>query len=433
VRSLLIAIFLIVGTVNRGAARATTYGPMQLGVDADNWSGQIADSRFESSLRLLKINFISWHLQPEEEGNLERLHTIVQFCRKNHWPYLFNTEVVNYRREDSQFRHQDGTFRYDLAERTLVELKDDPLFLGVVYDEADLMQAMCGVVYGKGGPIEPYFVDTRKLPPAEAFLAVSAKVAELKRRYEAYGKRLIFEMIFPDYPFAFARGGGLLAPKLLKENYNDLMYAVYRGAALEYHSKELWACVDLWFLDKFPLGAKTGEGYHTPGQLLETLQFAYSAGFDFVYVERFQGLMNENYSLNAYGEIVIDFQHWRDTHRQGNWRTAAVEYYVKRFPDGYWGQDYSTFIPDHPYGSWVGNPYRELDEKWFKTLNELSHGTIPADADTWNATRSPYFSKRPYQASAGLPPIVVFDQFGKIPPRTKATVLDLSPSSASNR
>jgi hypothetical protein len=402
----------------------------QLGVDADNWTGEIQNKDFERSLRLMKIDFISWHLQPEEEVDPERLQTIVRFCRRNHWAYLFNTEVVNYRRDDSQFRHQDGTFRFDLAESTLAKLKDDPSFLGVVYDEGDLMQAVCGVVYGKGNAIEPYLVDSRKLSAADAFLAVTAKVAELTRRYQAYGKRLIFEMVFPDYPFAYARGGALLAPKLLKENYNDLMYAVYRGAALEYHSRELWACVDLWFRDKFPLAGKYEKGYHTPEQLLETLQFAYAAGFDFAYIERVQGLMNESYALTAYGESVMEFQRWRETHKQGNWRTAPIEYYVKRFPDGYWGQDYSTFIPDHPYGSWNGNPYRKLDETWFKTLHELSHGAIPADADTWNATRSPDFSTHPYQSSAGLPPMVVFDQFGTVPANTKAAVLDLSPAHA---
>jgi hypothetical protein len=401
--------------------------PLQLGVDADNWSGQIQDPNFAASLRQMKIDFISWHLQPEEEASPERLQSIVQFCRKNHWAYLFNTEVVNYRREDSQFRHQDGTFRYDLAERTLAELKDDPLFLGVVYDEADLMQAMNGVVFGKGA-IEPYFADTRKLPPEEAFLIVSAKVTELASRYRSYGKRLIFEMIFPDYPFAYARGGALLAPKLLKENFNDLMYSVYRGAALEYHSSELWACVDLWFLDKFPQGGRYEKGDHTPAQLLETLQYASSAGFDFVYIEMAKALMNESYALSPYGEKVIEFQNWRKTHPSGDWRTAPIDFYVKRFPDGYWGQAYSPFIPDHPYGSWESNPYKSLDEAWLKTLHELSHGVIPADADTWNASKSPDFKTRAYQTLAGLPPLVVFDTFGAIPPGTQAKILDFSPA-----
>ena len=233
--------------------------PMQLGVDADNWSGQTQSSAYENGLRLMKIDFISWHIQPEEEASPDRLQAIVQFCRKNHWHYLFNTEVANYRRGDPQFRHRDGTYRYDLAERTLAELKDDPLFLGVVYDEGDLMQALLGVPDQTGKTIEPYLADTRNLSASQAFLTVAEKVAVLTRRYQAYGKRLIFEMTFPDYPFAFARGGALLAPKLLKENFNDLMYAVYRGASLEYGSKELWACVDLWFLDKFPFGGSTTE------------------------------------------------------------------------------------------------------------------------------------------------------------------------------
>ena len=165
----------------------------------------------------------------EEEGDPEHLRAIVEFCRRNHWHYLFNNEVGNYRRGDNKFKHADGTYRYDLAERTLATLKDDPLFLGVVYDEGDLMQTLEGVADPTGKKIEPYLADTRSLSAAQSYTAVVEKVSALSGYYDAYGKRLIFEMTFPDYPFAFAKGGALLAPKLLKENFNDLMYAVYRG------------------------------------------------------------------------------------------------------------------------------------------------------------------------------------------------------------
>jgi hypothetical protein len=99
--------------------------------------------------------------------------------------------------------------------------------------------------------------------------------------------------------------------------------------------------------------------------------------------------------------------------------------YIKRFPDGYWGQDFGNLIPDHPYGSWRGNPYRQADTAWFQALNRLSHGAIPHDADTWNAVRESFFAARPYQPLADLPPMVVFDHFGTVPANTKATVLDL--------
>jgi hypothetical protein len=419
----LILIFLSVGMTCRMQAKSSH---MRLGVDADNWSGQIQNASFEASLRRLKLDFISWHLQPEEESSPRRINQIVQFCRKNHWAYLFNNEVVNYRREDAQFRHQGSSFRYDIAEQTLQQLKDDPLFLGVVYDEADLMQVLNGVVYGKGDAIEPYFVDTRQMTAGQAFLAVSKKVAELTRRYQSYGKRLIFEMVFPDNPFPYARAGALLAPKLLKENFNDLMYAVYRGAALEYHSRELWACVDLWFLDKFPFSGKLQPGGHTPEQLLDTLKYAALSGFDYAYIEQYKGLLDDTFALTAYGEKVIEFNRWHENHQDGNWRSAVIDIYVKRFPDGYWGQQYSPFVPDHPYGSWLPNPYRTQDDAWLKKLNELSHGIIPSDANNWNASKSPDFANRPYRTIATLPAMVVFDQFGVIPAETKATVLDFT-------
>lgn len=343
------------------AAPTRTARTMQLGVDADNWSGQIADPRFAQGLHQLRIDFISWHIQPAEEADWKYLGAIVDFCRRNHWSYLFNTEVANYKKDLPTFQHPDGTYRYDLAEHTLTVLKDDPLFLGVVYDEGDLMQSLLGVRTGEQGAVKPYLADTRNLSAPDAFLAVSKKVSELSARYRSYGKRLIFEMTFPDYPFAYARGGALLAPKLMKENFNDLMYGVYRGAALEYHQAELWTCIDLWFVDKFPFNGKYGSGFHTPAQLLESLEYAYSSGFDYAYVEQVKGLLDQSFALTDFGKQLVIFRAWRNEHPFGNWRTAPVQYYFKRFPDGYWGQQYSPFIPDHPYGSWKPNGYRESD------------------------------------------------------------------------
>ena len=110
----------------------------------------------------------------------------------------------------------------------------------------------------------------------------------------------------------------------------------------------------------------------------------------------------------------------------GNWRTAPIDYVVKRFPDGYWGQSFSTFIPDHPYGSWPPNPYLAEDAKWFHLLNKLSHGTIPKNADTWNALRDPSFKGRPYQSMAGLPPMIVVDPFGTFSGAPKAKRINLT-------
>jgi hypothetical protein len=369
IRHRLLVVISTLSLVACAHARPITSHPMQLGIDADNWSNQTSSTAFAASLTAMNIDFISWHIQPEEEADPNHLMAIVNFCHQHHWHYLFNTEVGNYRRDLPALQHSDQTYRFDLAEKTLTQLKNDSLFLGVVYDETDLMQSLLGVHDEKGTPIKPYLVDTRNLAAPDAFLAVANKISQLSALYRSYGKRLIFEMTFPDYPFAVARGGALLAPKLLKENFNDLMLAVYRGAALEYHSPELWACVDLWFLDKFPTAGKSGPGFHTPQQLLEALQFADTAGFDYVYIEQVKALLDTSGNLTDYGKAVINFQSWRKTHPHGDWRTAPIQVYVKRFPDGYWGQDAATLIPDHPYGSWRGNPYRHADAAWFQTLN----------------------------------------------------------------
>ena len=136
---------------------------MQLGVDADNWSGQTQSSAFETCLRLMKIDFISWHIQPEEEASPERLQAIVNSAGKIIGIICSIRKWLITGGETPRFKHRDGTYRYDLAQQTLAELKDDPLFLGVVYDETDLMQALLGMPDQTGKTIEPYLADTRNL------------------------------------------------------------------------------------------------------------------------------------------------------------------------------------------------------------------------------------------------------------------------------
>ena len=149
--------------------------------------------------------------------------------------------------------------------------------------------------------------------------------------------------------------------------------------------------------------------------LFDALTFANAAGFDYIYVEQYKGLMDTSFNLTAYGQAVVAFQQSKASALRNDWRTVPVQGYVRRFPDGYWGQQYSTFIPDHPYGSSLPNPYHAADKLWFALLQSLSNGALPADADTWNAMESPFFSNRPYTSTAGLPFFVVFDQYGVLP------------------
>jgi hypothetical protein len=402
-------------SISAFAQAAAAPHAMKIGVDVDNWSGQSQDPRFEASLVAMKVDFVNWHIQPAQETQAY-LAPMVLLCRKHGWGYTFNNEWANYNRTDTALMHSDGTFRYDFADSTLQLLKSDPLFLGVIYDENELMQSLNGVQAPDGsGTVQPYFAQTASMTTSAAFDAVATKVQQLQQRYASYGKRLIFEMVLPDNAHAYARGGALLAPKMLKETHDDLMYAVYRGAATEYHSQELWTCVDLWFLNNFPTSGVGGPGFHTPQQLIDALNFANAAGFDYAYVEQYKGLMDANFNLTAYGQAVVTFQQSKASAKRGDWRTVQVQGYVRRFPDGYWGQQYSTFIPDHPYGSWLPNPYRSADAQWFALLQTLSNGALPNDADTWDAVTSPFFQNRPYTTMAGLPDFLVLDHYGVIP------------------
>ncbi|NLY40945.1 MAG: hypothetical protein GX055_04910 [Desulfovibrionales bacterium] len=385
--------------------------PFYFGVNADNWHGELKNPVFAQCINELGVQFIVWHVSPEELAT-GRIMECIEFCRANNLPYLFNTELCNYVPGVPEFTNADGTYRWDLTPEQLRHVHGDPLFLGQVYDEPMLMQSLNGAVV-QGRPIAPYFVDTSAMLPAQAFDAVTDKISALTAMHTQQGHRTVFEMVLPDYAHAAARGGAVLAPKLLKETPNDLMFALYAGAAREYAHTELWACVDLWFLDKFPEKGELGPGFHTPQNFYDSLCYAYAQGFDYVYVEHLKGLVDlDTGQLTDFGRQVVAFQAVKKDLPRTAWQDFQPQIVVKRFPGGYWGQKYSAFIPDHPYGSAENLPtVRQEDERWLALLSTLSQNKLPPEANTWNALAHPYFQQTPYFPLAGLPSMLVMDHF----------------------
>jgi hypothetical protein len=249
-----------------------------------------------------------------------------------------------------------------------------------------------------------------------AYEKVVGKILNLTRFYGSYNKRLIFEMVFPDYAHSAARGGAVLAPKLLKENYNDLMYHMYSSAARQYRQNELWGCVDLWFLDQFPEQGQEGTECHTPQELFDSLAYSYRAGCDYVYIENVMGLIDSNFQLSEYGKKVVEFHQAKPDMQRGDWRTVNPRYLVRRFPDGYWGQEYSFFIPDHPYGSAFPHAEtRQASGTWLALLSEMSQYVIQPDANNWNAVNHAFYGLRQYVSTAGLIPFEVIDHQADFP------------------
>jgi hypothetical protein len=128
-------------------------------------------------------------------------------------------------------------------------------------------------------------------------------------------------------------------------------------------------------------------------------------------VEHLKGLADlDTGRLTEFGRQVVAFQAAKKDLPRGAWREFTPELVVKRFPDGYWGQKYSTFLPDHPYGAWETTPaLRQAGARWLALLNAESKGKLPPDADNWNALTHPYFQKTAYFLLAGLPPMLVVD------------------------
>ena len=407
---------------------STNIFSFSLGINCDNFDKQLSNAKFRKFLKKLKVDFIVWHISPQEEINYKKeLYKIVKFCRRNNIKYLFNLEVVNYMEDIPYFIHEDGTKRWDLNKKILEWLDNDELFLGVVYDEAMLMQ-MLNHSKINGKEIKPYFVETKEMNVAKAYEAVVKKIKELKNYYASYNKRMVFEMVFPAYAHAVARAGGTLAPKLLKENFNDLMYYFYSGAAREYNHQELWANIDLWFHDKFPFNGKYGKdgSYHTPQQLYDALKFSYEKGFDYVYIEHVKALHDENFNITEYGKIFLKFKHDKSNFKQISWKSFKPQYVIQMFPYGYWGQKYSLFNPYHPYGSYKDNvTLKEGNLKFLKLLNKFSKGKIPEEADNWNALFHPYFQKTKYFMYANLPKFIVCDHLMKSLPEASIKTFKL--------
>ncbi len=388
----------------------------KLGINCDNFDQQLSNPKFVQFIKKLNVDFIVWHIAPQQEIDYKQeLGKIVNFCRENNIEYLFNIEVVNYMDDIPYFMHDDGTKRWDLKKETLTWLENDTLFLGVVYDEAMLMQ-MLNHSKINGKEIKPYFVDTKDMKVKEAYEAVVRKIVKLQGYYETYGKKMVFEMVFPAFAHAVARAKGVLAPKLLKENFNDLMYYYYAGAAKEYGQEELWANIDLWFYNNFPFNGKYKKDgtFHTPLQLYRALKFSYKKGFDYVYVEHAKALHDENYNLTKYGDMFLKFQHDKADFHRTSWKKIDPKFVIQMFPYGYWGQKYSLFNPYHPYGSFKDNEtLKRGNLKFLELLNKLSKGRIPPEANNWNALLHPYFQKTKYFMNAKLPSFLVFDHFMK--------------------
>ena len=74
---------------------------------------------------------------------------------------------------------------------------------------------------------------------------------------------------------------------------------------MEYHARKNSGPVSTYgFWTSFRSPESTIGAYHTPSELLDTLQFAYSAGFDYVYIEQVKALMDGSYALTEYGQKV---------------------------------------------------------------------------------------------------------------------------------
>ncbi len=258
----------------------------------------------------------------------------------------------------------------------------DDSFIGVIFDEIE----HCRCLWLQSD--EPLVADNTRVGTLEqAYEAVLEGYRALRAKLMPSGERaLIATHIWPVMLHVAARAGFTVCPKICKELYSPVSFAIGLGAALQY-GRSLWADIDLWYYSLIP--------GHPPEELRDNLVFAYRMGADRAYVEGaglnlapaghqgsvftlFHEINERQFQLTPHGEVLRWFTkcYIPEHPRNYTFRDIAPEIGIVRFEDSCHGQRYadSTF-PDHLYGI-PGLPSTPETEEWLAIWHMLTAGTV---------------------------------------------------------
>ena len=421
---------------------------------------------FGKTLNELGVDYIVDHyyeLAPYNEayGNKEvsksMLLDLVAFLEENNLNYVMNLERANWRESfeynkgENFFVHDEQLHYFKLPDDIMQIFKDNERLLGVCYDELEHMQINNNRFISRGdnganGDI-PALADTTGMDFTQAYESIYKKAVELRDYHAQYGASCKVELVWPVMHHIFARAGWVISPKILKESWNPVVFAMALGAAVQYEDNgcDVHINPDLWFCGHYP--------GHSSQSLKSALIAAHWIGASNVYVENldYVNIVNpihdpvkakgfdystalqgrhhpdakgiygslvsyidaENFELTKYGEVVKWYNEYRfDNPRDYSWRDVECKIAIIRFPDSCWGQDNSNF-DDTLLGSKTLQSTPET-KAWFKIWNILTKGTIP---DTGISFHSNYI--KPQQIVEGMqwgprffcpiPPVLVFD------------------------
>jgi len=258
-------------------------------------------------------------------------------------------------------------------------------------------------------------------PYSKAPLADASKIESFEQGYQAamqgYGKILgkltdfgstgTATHVWPVMHHVAARAGFNVCPKICKEFYSSVSFAIGMGAAKQY-GRELWADCDLWLYDMIP--------GHPAEELKSNLLLAYWLGADLVYIEGAgynlrpagnQGapfsLVNQasagDFQLTSHGETLRWFcREYLPAHpRPYSFRDVRPNIAIVRFDDTCHGQRYTGSFLDKLYGSEKLRSSADT-EAWFGIWNLLTFGKTGRDGlSFFKAWMAPYGYQRPVQ------------------------------------
>jgi hypothetical protein len=193
--------------------------------------------------------------------------------------------------------------------------------------------------------------------------------------------------VWPVLLHIAARAGFTPCPKICKEFYSSVSYAIGMGAALQY-DRELCVDVDMWYYDLVP--------GHPAEEVESNLKLAYWLGADRVYLEGCgfnllpigqQGIpfslltlaTPNRYQLTEHGEMLRRFiREYIPNHpRTWTFRDVRPEVAIVRFPDSCYGQRYVSDGQTQWHQGLFGAANlssNEDTEAWFGLWNLLTCG-----------------------------------------------------------
>ena len=250
---------------------------------------------FRDALNDLGVDFLNDHyLEIHVDGThaenyaktVEDIRGLADYLQRDGKEYFWNLEGANWRESDEYvpgenlYEPEAGLHYVKVPKDLMAQLQAVPEIKGVCYDEIEHMQLNNNRFIKKGATGDiPAFADTVALNLPEAYALWVEQLQALKAYYDAFGKVSVAENVWPVTQHIFARAGWTVSPKIMKESWTPVPFAMGLGAAVQYEQSgcDFWVNPDFWFCGHYP--------GHSIEELRSSLLLGHWTGASRIYVE----------------------------------------------------------------------------------------------------------------------------------------------------